>query len=112
MVDRDQSSDNVIDLLDRLLDKGIVIDASARVSVGGIELLSADARVVVASIAVCLAHAPEIRDLTQRSLIIASERRVIGAINAAGFRRRAGDPPVVADRPSSLPRRRPRRQTN
>jgi hypothetical protein len=112
MVDRDQSSDNVIDLLDRLLDKGIVIDASARVSVGGIELLSADARVVVASIAVCLAHVPEIRDRTQRSLIIVSERRAIGATNSGGFRRRAGDPPAVAERPSAPPQRRPRRQPN
>jgi hypothetical protein len=112
MVDRDLSSDNVIDLLDRVLDKGIVIDASARVSVGGIELLSVDARVVVASIAVYLAYAPDIRDVTLRSRAIATERRAIGAINSGGLKRRAADLPLAADRPGRPSRRRPRRQAN
>ena len=39
-----------VEVLDRVLDKGIVIDAWLRVSVGGIDLLRVDARVVVASI--------------------------------------------------------------
>jgi hypothetical protein len=120
MVDKDQSSDNVIDLLDCVLDKGIVIDASVRGAVGGIELLSVDARVVVASIAVYLAHVTEIRDLTRRSRAIASERRAIGAINPGGLKRRAGDLPLPADRSGPLPadrpgrasRRRPRRPAN
>jgi len=45
-----------VDVLDRVLDKGIVIDAGVRVSlVGiGIELVTVDARVVVASIATYL----------------------------------------------------------
>jgi hypothetical protein len=40
----------VIDVLDHVLDKGIVIDAWVRVSVAGIDLLTVEARVVVASI--------------------------------------------------------------
>jgi hypothetical protein len=41
---------SLADVLDVILDKGIVIDAYVRVSVIGIELLTIDARIVVASI--------------------------------------------------------------
>jgi hypothetical protein len=41
---------SVIEVLDRVLDRGIVIDAWLRVSVAGIALVDVDARVVVASI--------------------------------------------------------------
>lgn len=40
----------LIDLLDRVLDKGIVIDASVRVAPAGIDLLTLRTRPVVASI--------------------------------------------------------------
>jgi hypothetical protein len=50
----------VIDVLDRVLDKGIVIDAYVRVSVAGIDLLSVDARVVVASVVTYLHYADSI----------------------------------------------------
>ena len=39
-----------VDVLDRVLDKGLVIDAWLRVSVAGLTLVNVDARVVVASI--------------------------------------------------------------
>ena len=38
------------DVVEIILDKGIVIDAYARVSLVGIELLTIDARIVVASV--------------------------------------------------------------
>src|ERR687884_46593 len=38
------------DVLDVILDKGIVIDAFVRVSLVGIELLTIDARIVIASV--------------------------------------------------------------
>lgn len=41
---------SLIDVLDRVLDKGIVIDAWLRVSLVGIDLVTVEARVVVASI--------------------------------------------------------------
>ena len=47
----------LIDVLDRVLDKGIVIDGWARMSVVGIELLGVDAHVVVASIETYLRYA-------------------------------------------------------
>src|SRR5690554_4528851 len=40
----------LVDVLDRVLDKGIVIDAWVRVSLVGIDLITVEARVVVASI--------------------------------------------------------------
>ena len=56
-LDNDSSGPGLVDVLDRVLDKGIVIDAAVRVSVVGVELLSVDARVVVASIETYLRHA-------------------------------------------------------
>jgi hypothetical protein len=48
---------STIDVLDRVLDKGIVIDGWWLVSVGGISLIHVDARIVVASIETYLNHA-------------------------------------------------------
>jgi hypothetical protein len=44
------SRGNIADVVDLILDKGLVIDAYVRVSLIGIELLTIDARVVVASV--------------------------------------------------------------
>jgi hypothetical protein len=49
-VERSSGGSSLIDVLDRVLDKGIVIDAWVRVSLVGIDLLTVEARVVVASI--------------------------------------------------------------
>ena len=49
-VERSPSGSSLIDVLDRVLDKGIVIDAWVRVSLVGIELATVEARIVVASI--------------------------------------------------------------
>ncbi len=49
-VERTQGGTSLIDVLDRVLDKGIVIDAWVRVSLVGIDLITVEARVVVASI--------------------------------------------------------------
>jgi hypothetical protein len=43
--------------VDRILDKGIVIDAWVKVSLVGIELLSIEARVVIASVETYLKYA-------------------------------------------------------
>ena len=48
---------SVSEVLDRVLDRGIVIDAWLRVSVVGIELIDVNARVVVASIETYVRHA-------------------------------------------------------
>ena len=53
-VERAAGSNSLIEVLDRVLDKGIVIDAWVRVSLVGIDLVTIEARVVVASIATYL----------------------------------------------------------
>jgi len=59
-VERDQLGASMIDVLDRVLDKGIVIDAWVRVSVVGLDLITVRARVVVASIDTYLRHSDEV----------------------------------------------------
>ena len=54
----------LIDVLDRVLDKGIVIDGWARMSVVGIDLLSVEMKVVVASIDTYLRYSDAL-DLTK-----------------------------------------------
>lgn len=48
---------SLVDVLDRVLDKGIVIDAWVRISLVGIDLITIEARVVVASIETYLKYA-------------------------------------------------------
>src|ERR1700756_5873602 len=49
-LERKQETSSLADVVSTILDKGIVIDVFARVSLVGIELLRVDARVVVASV--------------------------------------------------------------
>ena len=56
VVERRTPGTELIDVLDRVLDKGIVIDPSMRISLVGLDLLSVDLRVVVASIETYLKH--------------------------------------------------------
>jgi predicted ester cyclase len=53
---------SVSEILERVLDKGIVIDASVRVSVVGIDLVTLDARVVVASLQTYLQYASALEE--------------------------------------------------
>jgi len=48
---------SLVEVIDRVLDKGIVVDAFVRVSLVGIELVSIEARVVIASIETYLKYA-------------------------------------------------------
>src|SRR5881227_1187218 len=56
-VERVSGGSSLIDVLDRVLDKGIVIDAWVRISLVGIDLVTVEARVVVASIDTYLKYA-------------------------------------------------------
>lgn len=80
-VERTSGGTSLIDVLDRVLDKGIVIDAWVRVSLVGIDLITVEARVVVASIDTYikfseavghsgLASRPEIEGRTTEDLLI------------------------------------------
>jgi hypothetical protein len=63
-VSNSTDSSSLAEVVDRILDKGIVIDAWVKVSLVGIELLSIEARVVVASVETYLKYAEAI-GLTQ-----------------------------------------------
>jgi len=51
------TSASIIDVLDRVLDKGVVIDGWVRVSLAGIDLITVEMRILVASIDTYLRHA-------------------------------------------------------
>ncbi|AXI07814.1 gas vesicle structural protein GvpA [Oceanobacillus sp. 143] len=56
-IQKSTDSSSLAEVIDRILDKGIVIDAFARVSVVGIELITIEARVVIASVDTWLRYA-------------------------------------------------------
>lgn len=56
-VQKSTDSSGLADVIERILDKGIVIDAFVRVSVVGIEILTIEARVVIASVDTWLRYA-------------------------------------------------------
>ena len=62
-VHRTSPTSSLLDVLDRVLDKGIVIDAWVRLSPIGIELVTVEARVVVASIATYLGYSEALAEL-------------------------------------------------
>ena len=69
------------DVLEVILDKGIVIDAYVRVSLIGIEILTIDARIVIASVDTYLRFAEAVNrlDLTQTELAGLPELQEKGA---------------------------------
>ena len=80
------------DVIEIILDKGIVIDAYVRVSVVGIELLTVDARIVIASVDTYLrfseatnrldleAHSTSLVELPEETVEKGAEGKVEGAI--------------------------------
>jgi hypothetical protein len=66
-VERAAGGTSLIDVLDRVLDKGIVIDAWVRVSLVGIDLITVEARVVVASIDTYLKYSEAVATATTAS---------------------------------------------
>lgn len=68
-----QRPSSLADVLDLILDKGIVIDAYVRVAVLGLELLTIDARIVIASVDTYLRFA----EATDR-LVLQPEGQVTG----------------------------------
>ena len=56
-VEKTNASSSLVEVVDRILDKGVVVDAWARVSLVGIELLAIEARAVVAGVETYLKYA-------------------------------------------------------
>ena len=83
-VERAAGGTSLIDVLDRVLDKGIVIDAWVRVSLVGIDLITVEARVVVASIDTYLKYSEAVGQVSPVSRPAAElAERSLSAENAA-----------------------------
>lgn len=96
-VERSGAGTSLIDVLDRVLDKGIVIDAWVRVSLVGIDLITVEARVVVASIDTYLKYseavghvAPVSRPHAELAQNVMAENAALRAELAATKGRRTG----------------------
>ena len=68
MVNQGPDVSSLAEVLDRILDKGLVVDAWARISLVGIEILTVEARVVVASVDTFLHYAEEITKIEQAAI--------------------------------------------
>lgn len=82
-VDRGQSS-SLADVLGVILDKGIVVDVFARVSLVGIELLRVDVRVVIASVDTYLRFAEAANRLEMGANEPSDLTSVVGQITGGG----------------------------
>jgi gas vesicle structural protein len=56
-IEKSIASSSLAEVVDRILDKGVVIDAFVRVALVGIELLAVEARIVIASVETWLKYA-------------------------------------------------------
>ncbi|WP_096155011.1 MULTISPECIES: gas vesicle protein GvpJ [Bacillus] len=63
-IQKSTDSSSLAEVIDRILDKGIVIDAFVRVSLVGIEIITVEARVVIASVDTWLRYAEAVGLLT------------------------------------------------
>src|ERR1700757_2036181 len=77
----------LVDVIDTILDKGLVIDAYVRLSLVGIELLTIDARVVIASVDTYLRFAEAVNrlDISQEKETLPG---LIGGMEQAGAKRK------------------------
>ncbi|RJR06517.1 gas vesicle structural protein GvpA [Candidatus Parcubacteria bacterium] len=56
-VEKTNASSSLVEVIDRILDKGIVLDLWTRVSLVGIEILAIELRLVIASVETYLKYA-------------------------------------------------------
>jgi hypothetical protein len=94
-VERAVGGSSLVEVLDRVLDKGIVVDAWVRVSLVGIELVTVEARVVIASVDTYLRYAQAIVGTPQVSRpagVEAPGRYDQLAAEIAGLRAQLGAP--------------------
>lgn len=57
MLKKSTDASSLAEVIDRILDKGIVIDLWVRVNLVGIELLAIEARIIIASVCTWLTYA-------------------------------------------------------
>ncbi len=59
-IEKSVASSSLAEVVDRILDKGVVVDAFVRVALVGIELIAIEARAVIASVETWLKYAEAI----------------------------------------------------
>ena len=85
-LERRQETSSLADIVGTILDKGVVIDIFARVSLVGIELLRVDARVVVASVDTYLRFAEAANRLEMGAREPEQLAEIVSDISEAGSR--------------------------
>jgi hypothetical protein len=75
MVRRTHCESTLLDVLDRILDKGMVIDVWARVAIAGLDLITWESRLVVASLDTYVKYAEPIGLLRHLSVLESIARR-------------------------------------
>ncbi|WP_419897218.1 gas vesicle protein GvpJ [Roseomonas sp. USHLN139] len=70
-INKSLASSSLAEVIDRILDKGIVIDAFVRIALVGIELIAVEARVVVASVETYLRYAEAVGLTTDPTAVTA-----------------------------------------
>ena len=68
MVTLAPDASSLAEVLDRILDKGVVVDVWARVSLVGIEILTIESRIVVASVDTFLHYSEEMAKIEQAAI--------------------------------------------
>jgi gas vesicle structural protein len=98
---RAPSPSGLADVVDLILDKGLVIDAYVRVAVIGIELVTIDARIVIASVDTYLRFAEAVNrlDLTQTELSGLPELREKGAEEVTEHKLEGAEDKLTPSRP-------------
>ena len=70
-------SSSLVEVLDRILDRGIVIDIFARVSIVGIELITIEARIIIASIEKYLVYVNTLNKVAYNQLPIKHKEMMV-----------------------------------
>ena len=117
-VERAAGGTSLIDVLDRVLDKGIVIDAWVRVSLVGIDLITVEARVVVASIDTYLKYSEavgQVSPVSRPAAELPSHQDVVAenaALRAELAASKSAASKIAAKSAASKSARKPRRRTS
>ncbi|WP_078596767.1 gas vesicle structural protein GvpA [Evansella clarkii] len=87
-IKKSTDSSSLAEVIDRILDKGVVVDLYARVSLVGIELITVEARVVIASVDTWLRYADAVgllRDEVMTESLEGSEEESENSQNRLNF---------------------------
>ncbi len=68
MVTATPDASSLAEVLDRILDKGVVVDIWARISLVGIEILTTESRIVIASVDTFLHYSEEMAKIEQAAI--------------------------------------------